>query len=96
MIAMGRLEVVDEGPPETVIRTLKRGDVLGELALLQEGRRSASVRAVRDTWLVMLGRGGLRGADAQLARLRARADAQHRRAARGQPLGGAGAGAART
>ena len=56
MIAMGRLEVVDEGPPETVIRTLKRGDVLGELALLQEGRRSASVRAVRDTWLVVLGR----------------------------------------
>ena len=56
VIAMGRLEVVDEGPPETVIRTLKRGDVLGELALLQEGRRSASVRAVRDTWLVVLGR----------------------------------------
>ena len=39
------------------MRTLKRGDVLGELALLQEGRRSASVRAVRDTWLVTLGRG---------------------------------------
>jgi NTE family protein len=56
VIAMGRLEVVDEGPPETVMRTLKRGDVLGELALLQEGRRSASVRAVRDTWLVTLGR----------------------------------------
>ena len=56
VIAMGRLEVVDEGPPETVIRTLKRGDVLGELALLQEGRRTASVRAVRDTWLVTLGR----------------------------------------
>lgn len=57
VVAMGRLEVVDEGPPETVIRTVKRGDVLGELALLQEGRRSASVRAVRDTWLVLLGRG---------------------------------------
>ena len=57
VIAMGRLEVVAEGPPETVIRTLKRGDVLGELALLQEGRRTASVRAVRDTWLVTLGRG---------------------------------------
>lgn len=57
VIAMGRLEVVAEGPPETIIRTLKRGDVLGELALLQEGRRSASVRAVRDTWLVVLGRG---------------------------------------
>ena len=56
VIAMGRLEVVAEGPPETVIRTLKRGDVLGELALLQAGRRSASVRAVRDTWLVTLGR----------------------------------------
>ena len=57
VIAMGRLEVVAEGPPETVLRTLKRGDVLGELALLREGRRSASVRAVRDTWLVTLGRG---------------------------------------
>ena len=61
VIAMGRLEVVDEGPPETVLRTLKRGDVLGELALLQEGRRSASVRAVRDTWLVTLGRGDFEG-----------------------------------
>jgi NTE family protein len=61
VIAMGRLEVVSEGPPETVIRTLKRGDVLVELALLQEGRRSASVRAVRDTWLVVLGRGDFEG-----------------------------------
>jgi Cyclic nucleotide-binding domain len=45
LIRSGRLEVVVEGPPETVIRVLRRGEVLGELALLTEQVRSASVRA---------------------------------------------------
>ena len=48
IVRTGRLEVVDEGPPETLIRVLRRGDVLGELALLRQGTRSASVRARRD------------------------------------------------
>ncbi len=56
IVRTGRLEVVDEGPPETLIRVLRRGDVLGELALLRQGTRSASVRARRDAELLELGR----------------------------------------
>ncbi len=56
VIRSGRLEVVAEGPPETLIRVLRRGDVLGELALLTEEVRSASVRARRDSELLELGR----------------------------------------
>ena len=52
----GRIEVVHEGPPETLLRVLRRGDVLGELALLREGVRAASARAQRDTHLLELGR----------------------------------------
>ena len=44
------------GPPETLVRTLHRGDVLGELALLSDDARSASVRARRDVALLELGR----------------------------------------
>jgi predicted acylesterase/phospholipase RssA/CRP-like cAMP-binding protein len=54
LIASGRLEVVDEA--ERVIRVLRRGALLGELALLRDGARSASVRAVRDSQLVCLRR----------------------------------------
>lgn len=56
LIRSGRLEVVAEGPPETVIRVLRRGEILGELALLTEEVRSASVRARRDGELFELGR----------------------------------------
>jgi predicted acylesterase/phospholipase RssA/CRP-like cAMP-binding protein len=56
IVRSGRLEVVIEGPPETLLRVLRRGDVLGELALLREGTRSASVRARRDVELLELGR----------------------------------------
>jgi len=58
IIASGRVEVVDERPPETLIRILRRGAVLGELALLREGTRSASARARRDTELLELSRAG--------------------------------------
>ena len=47
VIRSGRLDVLVEGPPETLVRTLRRGDVVGELALLHAGRRTASVRARR-------------------------------------------------
>lgn len=57
IVRSGRLEVIDEGPPEALIRLMRRGDVLGELALLREGTRSASVRARRDAGLLELGRG---------------------------------------
>ncbi len=56
IVLSGRVEVVDERPPETLIRVLRRGDVLGELALLREGTRSASARARRDTELLELSR----------------------------------------
>jgi NTE family protein len=56
LIRSGRLEVVAEGPPETLIRVLRRGEILGELALLTEEVRSASVRARRDSELLELGR----------------------------------------
>ncbi|HZU60054.1 MAG TPA: patatin-like phospholipase family protein [Solirubrobacteraceae bacterium] len=56
IVESGRVDVIDEGPPERLIRALRRGDVLGELALLREGKRSASVRARRDADLLELGR----------------------------------------
>jgi NTE family protein len=56
IVASGRIDVIREGPPETLLRVLRRGDVIGELALLQEGVRSASARAQRDTELLELGR----------------------------------------
>jgi predicted acylesterase/phospholipase RssA/CRP-like cAMP-binding protein len=56
IVSSGRVEVMDEGPPESLIRILRRGDVLGELALLRRGVRSASVRARHDTELLELDR----------------------------------------
>jgi len=56
IVRTGRVEVVDERPPETVIRVLRRGELFGELALLRRSRRSVSVRAARDVDLLALGR----------------------------------------
>src|SRR5215831_13521210 len=56
IVRSGRLEVIEEGPPQVLLRVLRRGDVLGELALLRDETRSASVRAHRDADLVELGR----------------------------------------
>jgi NTE family protein len=56
IVRSGRVDVLDEGPPEFLIRVLRRGDIVGELALLREGTRSASVRARRDGELLELGR----------------------------------------
>src|SRR5215469_18341521 len=39
IVGSGRIDVVREGPPESLLRVLRRGDVIGELALLQEGVR---------------------------------------------------------
>jgi NTE family protein len=58
IVRSGRVEVIDELPPEALIRVLRRGDVLGELALLRRGTRSASARARRDTELLELSRTG--------------------------------------
>jgi NTE family protein len=56
IIRSGRVDVIDEQPPETLIRGLRRGEVLGELALLRRAPRSASARARRDTELLELTR----------------------------------------
>lgn len=56
VVSAGRVEVVSERPRGGVIRTLKRGEVLGEIALLRAGSRTASVRARRDSTLVKLAR----------------------------------------
>jgi NTE family protein len=55
VVRAGRLEVVDE-TANTVIRELGRGDALGELALLTDSPRSASVRAGRASDLLMVER----------------------------------------
>jgi len=58
IVCGGRFEVIDEGPPESLRRVLRRGDIIGELALLLEGTRTASVRARCDAELLELGRDG--------------------------------------
>ena len=52
----GRLEVLTEATEPTVVNRLRRGDVLGELALLSDEPRAASVRAQRDSELLRLDR----------------------------------------
>jgi NTE family protein len=55
-VVAGRLDVLDPSRPEDVdervISHIERGDVVGELALLVDAPRSASVRARRDTVLL--------------------------------------------
>jgi NTE family protein len=53
VVASGRLEVSVDGQR---VRTLSRGDVVGELALLTTRPRTATVRAVRDTGLAVIDR----------------------------------------
>ncbi len=53
VVLTGRLEVViEEGDEQKVIRVLGRGGSVGEVALLTESPRSASVRARRDSELL--------------------------------------------
>ena len=55
VLRTGRLDVVREaGDAEIMIRTLSPGAVLGELAVLTDAPRSASVRARRDSTLLGL------------------------------------------
>src|SRR5689334_16660526 len=56
VVLTGRLEIVIEGEQDKVIRILGRGDSVGELALLTESPRSASVRARRDSELLYVTR----------------------------------------
>jgi NTE family protein len=54
VVRVGHLEVLSEQGGEHTINTLTRGAVLGELALLSDSVRSASVRALRDTELLRI------------------------------------------
>jgi NTE family protein len=56
VVRVGHLEVIDEEGEPQRINTLTRGAVLGELALLSDSVRSASVRALRDTELLKIDR----------------------------------------
>lgn len=56
LIRSGRVEIVIEHPTEVVVRQVKRGSMIGELALLIHGIRTASARASRDTELTELSR----------------------------------------
>ncbi|MEA2335865.1 MAG: hypothetical protein QOG40_2355 [Solirubrobacteraceae bacterium] len=49
VVRVGHLEVLQEQPELEALNTLTRGAVLGELALLSDSERSASIRALRDT-----------------------------------------------
>jgi CRP-like cAMP-binding protein len=55
LVLSGRLRVsVEAGGSERVLHDLTRGAMAGEIALLSKRRRSATVRAVRDSDLLML------------------------------------------
>jgi NTE family protein len=56
VVRIGHLEVIAEAGEPQRINTLTRGAVLGELALLSDSVRSASVRALRDTELLKIDR----------------------------------------
>jgi predicted acylesterase/phospholipase RssA/CRP-like cAMP-binding protein len=57
IVRSGRLLVVDELPDGTqeVVRELRPGAVLGELALIRQSRRTAGVRVRRDAALLRIG-----------------------------------------
>ena len=57
VVLTGRLEVVLEEPaPGRVLRVVGRGQAVGELALLTDATRSASIRARRDSELLRVSR----------------------------------------
>ena len=56
VVRAGRLEVTVDGPDGPTVRELGRGAALGELSLLTESPRSASVRAARESDLITIGR----------------------------------------
>jgi NTE family protein len=56
VVVSGRLEAILEDAEPEVLRVLGPGTVVGELALLADSTRSASIRAKRDTELLQLRR----------------------------------------
>ena len=60
VLRAGRLEIVDEAAG-AVIREHRRGDTLGELALLTGSPRSVSVRAARAADVIAIGQADFTG-----------------------------------
>jgi predicted acylesterase/phospholipase RssA/CRP-like cAMP-binding protein len=56
VVMSGRLEVVSEASAENPLRSVGRGSVIGEIALLTGRPRAASIRARRDSQLLRIGR----------------------------------------
>jgi NTE family protein len=56
VVRLGQLAVIREDREPETVNVLTRGSVLGELALLNDSDRSASVRALRDTELLQITR----------------------------------------
>lgn len=55
LVAAGRIEIVVESQSrETVIATVERGDIIGEMALIDEEPRMASARVVEDATLTAI------------------------------------------
>ena len=63
VVVSGRLEVLLEKDEPEVLRVLGPETVVGDLALLADTARSATIRARRDTELLQLKRHGLRATD---------------------------------
>ncbi len=56
VIARGQVAVVDEGPPRRGIAKLTTGDFFGEIALIGDQPRSATITALTDTQLISIDR----------------------------------------
>lgn len=56
VVEHGRVEVFRAGPPELAVAVLGPGDIFGEMALITEQPRSASVRALEDVEVSVIGR----------------------------------------
>jgi NTE family protein len=56
VVRLGHIEVLSDGATPATLNTLTRGAVLGELALLSDSVRSASIRALRDSELLRIDR----------------------------------------
>lgn len=57
VIAEGTVGVIDEGPPRRGISKLKEGDFFGEIALLTDQPRSATILALTDAQVIAIDRG---------------------------------------